>query len=115
MPMLTKSLAAFTILAAAGSAAAQPPTAETAAPTAVVKFADLDIGSPAGLRALNGRIYRAASTLCVQQGERSLQSELAGRRCMSVAMSSGQSGVDQALAERSVHMASQAKTELSGR
>jgi UrcA family protein len=115
MLMLTKSLVAFTILAAAGNAAAQAPAAETVAPTAVVSFADLDIGSPAGLRALNGRIYRAASTLCIQQGTRSLQTELAGRRCMSAAMSGAQAGIDQVLAERSVHLASRSKTQHSGR
>jgi UrcA family protein len=81
----------------------------------VVRFADLDIGSPAGRQALNGRIYRAASTLCVQRGVRSLQSELAGRRCMSAAMSGAQDGVDRVLAERSVHLASQSKTQASGR
>jgi UrcA family protein len=116
MLMLTKSLVAFTILAAAGSAAAQPPSAaETGAPTTVVRFADLDIGSPAGLRALGGRIERAASTLCIQQARKSLQTELAERRCMSAAMSSAQAGIGQALAERSVHLASQSKTQLSGR
>ncbi|MDB5437161.1 MAG: hypothetical protein JWR47_3418, partial [Phenylobacterium sp.] len=51
MLTLTKSMAAFAILAVAGSAAAQP-FAGAEAPTAVVSFADLDIGSPAGLRAL---------------------------------------------------------------
>jgi UrcA family protein len=111
MLMLTKSLMAFAILAAAGNAAAQPPAAETDALTTAVSFADLDIGTPAGLRALNGRIDRAASTLCVQGGRKSLQSELAERRCMSAAMSSGQAGIEQALAERSVHLASRSKAD----
>jgi UrcA family protein len=115
MLTLTKSLVAFTILAAAGNAAAQPSTDETAAPTMAVSFADLDIGSPAGLRALNGRIDRAASRLCIQEGRKSLQDELADRRCMSAAMSSAQAGVDRVLAERSVYLASQSKTRLSGR
>jgi UrcA family protein len=114
MLMLTKSLVAFAILAAAGNAAAQPPAGEIDAPTTVVSFADLDIGSPAGLRTLNGRIRGGASTLCIQQGRKSLQRELAERHCMSAAMSSAQSGVDQALAERSVHLASRSKTQLSG-
>jgi UrcA family protein len=114
MLMLTKSLVAFTILAAAGNAVAQPPAAETGAPTIAVSFADLDIGSPAGMRTLNGRIDRAASRLCIQEGRKSLQTELAERRCMSAAMSSARAGVNQALAERSVHLASQSKTLLSG-
>ena len=115
MLMLTKSLVAFTILAAAGNAVAQPPAAETDPLTTAVSFADLDIGSPAGMRTLNGRIDRAASRLCIQEGRKSLQTELAERRCMSAAMSSGQAGVDQVLAERSVHLASQSKTQVAGR
>jgi UrcA family protein len=114
MLMLTKSLVAFTILATAGNAVAQPPAGEIDAPTTVVSFADLDIGSPAGLRTLNGRIHAAASRLCIQPARRSLQAEMVERRCMSAAMSSGQAGVDQALAERSVRLASRSKTPLSG-
>jgi UrcA family protein len=113
MLTLTKSLMTFAIFAAAGNAAAQPPSTEGV--TTRVSFADLDIGSPAGLRALNGRIDRAASRLCIQQTRKSLQDELAERRCMSAAMSSAQAGVDQVLAERSVHLASQSKAQPSGR
>jgi UrcA family protein len=106
MLMLTKSLVAFAILAAAGNATAQPPTAETGALTTVVSYADLDMGSPAGLRALNARIHRAASMVCIQQGRKSLQTEMAERRCVSTAMGSAQAGISQALAERSVTLAS---------
>ena len=115
MLMLTKSLAAVAVLAAAGNAFAQPPAVETDALTKVVSYADLDIGSPAGLRTLKGRTHRAASTLCIQQGRKSLQTELAERRCISTAMSSAQTGIDQALAERSVHLASRSKSPLDGR
>jgi UrcA family protein len=107
-------MTAFAFLALAGSAAAQP-FAGAEAPTAVVSFADLDIGSPAGLRALKSRIHGAASRLCIRDGRKSLEAEFAGRRCMSVAMSSAQAGIDQALADRAVQMASRSKVQLSER
>lgn len=114
MLTLTKSMTAFAILAVAGSAAAQP-FAGAEAPTAVVSFADLDIGSPAGLRALESRIHGAASRLCIRHGRKSLEAEFAERRCMSAAMSSAQAGIDQALADRAVQMASRSKVQLSER
>ena len=115
MLTLTKSLAALVIFAAAGTAAAQPPVANTDAPTTVVRFADLDIRSPAGLQALKARIHGAASRLCTRNDRKPLQVELAERRCMSVATASAQAGIDKALAQGSVRMASGSKIELSER
>ena len=41
---------------------------EGGAPTAVVSYADLDLSSSAGLATLNGRISRAASSICTESG-----------------------------------------------
>jgi UrcA family protein len=38
----------------------------SAAPSTVVRFADLDLSSPAGVRALYGRIQNAAWHVCLQ-------------------------------------------------
>jgi UrcA family protein len=114
--MLTviRSISAVAILAAAGSAGAQP-LADDAAPTAVVRFADLDIGAPAGLRALHGRIHAAASRLCLQAGRQSLEIEMAQFRCMSAALASAQVGVEQARARRAVRLAERAEIQVTGR
>jgi UrcA family protein len=114
MLTFTKAAGVFAILTAAGAAAAQPaPDAEV--PTAVVSFADLDIGAPAGLRALEGRLHAAASRLCVQQGPKALQAQFAERRCFHAAMNSGQAGLDQALAHRAARLESRSKIELTAR
>jgi len=110
---LTNSLAALAILAAAGTAAAQPPVADPDVPTTVVSFADLDIGSAAGVRTLNARVYRAASKLCMQGGSKSLELQLAERRCMSTALASAKSGIEKARAEHFARM--RANTELAAR
>jgi UrcA family protein len=108
MLTFTKAIAAFAVLTAAGNAAAQA-AVDTDAPTIVVSFADLDIGSPAGLRALEGRLHAAASRLCVQHDHRPLQAQFAERRCLTMAMSSGQSGIDQSLAQRAAPVAERSK------
>ena len=113
MHTFTKSLVAFTVLAVAGTAAAQPPAAETEARTTVVSYADLNLASPAGVRALNGRIQRAAAKLCIRDGRKPLQAELYERRCVTAAMSGAQTGIEQALADRSVRHASSAGIQLS--
>jgi UrcA family protein len=116
MPTLMKAIAAFAILAAggAGSAAAQPAVGMDA-PTAVVSYADLDLGSAAGRDTLKGRIHAAASRVCTQEGRHSLQQELAERRCRATAITSAQAGMDQAVAQRTVLMAQGSKTQLTAR
>lgn len=114
MPTLTRAIAAVAILAAAGTAAAQP-SDRTDAPSIAVSFADLDLGSHAGLRTLEGRVHAAASRLCVQAGRKSLERQLAERRCMSAAMSSGQAGIDRAVAQRTAQTPLQSKAQVAAR
>jgi UrcA family protein len=104
MPTLTKAIAAFAILAAGGTATAQTATGADA-PTVVVSYADLDLGSAAGRDTLNGRIHAAATRICIEEGRHSLAQELAQRRCRSTALASAQSGVELAIAHRTVQMA----------
>ena len=113
MHIVAKSLVAFAVLATAGTAAAQPPVAETESRTTVVSFADLNLASPAGLHALNGRIQRAAAKLCIRDGRKPLQAELYERRCMTAAMANAQTGIEHARANRSVRQASRAGIQLS--
>jgi UrcA family protein len=104
MLKLANAFTAFAIFASAGAAAAQARNhADT--PTAVVSYADLELGSSAGLRALEARVYAAASRLCVHDGRKSLQQELAERRCMSAAVSNGRAGIDQAAAQHGMQFA----------
>lgn len=115
MLTLTKATLVLAILAAGGNAAAQP-AADNALPTTVVAFADLDIGSPAGLRALQGRVHAAALRLCVhEQGRKALELLMAERRCMSAALNSAQAGVDRAVAQRTEETAERYASGLTAR
>jgi UrcA family protein len=105
MRTFTKATLALAILASAGGAAAAQPVVDNTAPVTAVSYADLDIGSPAGLHALQMRIQSAASRLCVQDGRESLEQFLAERRCLSAAMSSAQVGIDHAVAQYTAQMA----------
>ena len=115
MMTFTKATLALAILAAAGNAAAQP-VADNPPPVMVVTYADLNVGSAAGLHALQARVYAAASRLCVQEhGLKPLEQQMAERRCMSAAISSAQVGIDQAIAQSAVRMASQSRTQVAAR
>jgi UrcA family protein len=114
MLTLIKSFTVLTALATAAPAVAGP-AHEDASPTAVVSYADLDIGAPAGLATLQHRIDGAAHRLCVGHGRTTLQIQAAERRCLSAAMASGRFGVDQALAQRASRLASRAQMQVSAR
>ena len=72
-------------LAAIASATTITPTvaqaAEPAAVTSIVHTADLDLSSNAGQRALDRRIFRAASDVCGTASEADLAGKNAVRRC----------------------------------
>jgi UrcA family protein len=113
MRTLTKIIAVLAMFAAGGAAA--QPAYDAAAPAAVVSLADLDLGSPAGLRAVQGRVSAAAARLCVQQGRVSLERQLAQRRCLAAAMTSAKATLDRALAQRALQIALRSKAGASAR
>jgi UrcA family protein len=114
MMTFTKATLALAILAAAGNAAAQH-VSENPPPVMVVTYADLNVGSAAGLHVLQARVHAAASRLCVQVGLKPLEQQMAERRCMSAAISSAQAGIEQAIAQSAVHMAFQSGTQVTAR
>jgi len=61
--MLAKTLVAVAVLALASPVAAQAPQAN-GVPQLAVSYADLDLTTPAGEAALDGRIQRAVHALC---------------------------------------------------
>jgi UrcA family protein len=66
---LSTALIATTLLASlalCGPARAQTPTGDAkSAPSEVVRYSDLDLSSPAGIRTLYGRIQNAAWRVCL--------------------------------------------------
>jgi UrcA family protein len=56
---------------------------------ATISHADLDLGSPAGQKALNGRIRQAARTVCAASGDDAL-AKIEEFRCIQQAVKSSQ-------------------------
>jgi UrcA family protein len=63
-----------------------------------VSYSDLNLSSPGGRLALQGRVNRAASRLCDAGGRRSLDEKVGEARCLSAALSKAERDVDQAVA-----------------
>lgn len=115
MSAFIKSFTVLATLAAAPPAFAQTPAAQDAAPSVVVSYADLDIGTPAGMQTLQNRLHGAASHLCERQGRRTLDTQAAERACLSTALASSRIGVDQALNQQATRLAMRPAVKLSAR
>ncbi len=90
-------------------AAAQPSIeVEGAAPRAEVSFADLDLGRPAGVAALQSRVRAAARDLCLGYAGGDLEERMARQTCFATALASARPQVEQAVAEFG-------RTQLAGR
>jgi len=88
------SLLALAMVFGATSAMAQDPiVVESALPTAIVSYADLDITSAAGLRTLNRRVEQAAASICVEPGIWPLAVAMDQRHCKSVALSQARADI----------------------
>jgi UrcA family protein len=93
----------------AASAFVMPATASTPPLGTAVSFADLDLGTPAGVAALNRRIDGAANALCrpFRRGP-APWGPINFRRCVNSALASTRPQVAQAIARAS-------RTELADR
>lgn len=70
-----------------GIAAERPIVVEGSAyPTEVVSYADLNLASEAGMRALNSRVRSAASRLCRNPGVLGVAETAAASKCMTLAI-----------------------------
>ena len=84
----------------ASAAAAQPPIeVEGALPQAEVSYADLDLGSPSGIDALERRVRTAASRLCFGYRGGDLEERQARRTCFTTAIASARGQMEQAVAD----------------
>ena len=81
-----------------GRAPAQPPIVVDGLPTAVVSYADLDLSGPAGQAVLNGRVRRAAATLCVDHGSRGVREAGLRQQCLDFALAQAQVEIARAIA-----------------
>jgi UrcA family protein len=93
----------FVIAGALSGAAANAETftvTTKSTPTARVSFYDADIGSPAGLDRLRGRVRSAAAGLCLENNVEPLEIHLLREKCFHTALRNGFAQIDRALAAR---------------
>jgi len=95
--MKTSILAVALALAFSGTA-----SAEDAMPDIHVSYADLDLGSPTGVKALDRRLGRAIRSACRQDGGAAdLESKTRYRRCLAARRADVASHRDRVLAKAS--------------
>jgi UrcA family protein len=96
----------FAALALVSVKANASPITVTQGAAAHVSFGDLDLNSREGRAVLERRIRSAAEALCSNEGDRTLDSALAGRACFKAAVADGLQQLDklnqERLAQRSV-------------
>jgi UrcA family protein len=105
IPQLAIAVAGLALVAPA-LAQNEPVVIEGGQPVATVSYADLNIGSAAGRHALEGRVTRAASGLCLENYRQSLAELAAEHRCFSLAMAKARIDIDLAVARASTQLAS---------
>ena len=88
----------LTALLVPGPAFGQPVVVEML-PTATVSYADLDLTSPRGVAALNGRVRRAAESLCRNPGVVGVAARLAERSCVAFAQGHAEAQIETAIAQ----------------
>lgn len=94
------------MVAVPATAQPNPILVEGGVPTASVSYADLDLSSPSGRARLEGRVARAASSLCAEDGRKPVEQETNERRCISTALAKARIDIDRAVANSGVRMAS---------
>jgi UrcA family protein len=92
-----------------------PVVVEGGVPTAIVSYADLDIGSSSGLATLNGRITRAASRLCFDKAHKDVPTKVFEARCFDTAMASAKPQVERAMADETLRLASKGAIRVAAR
>jgi UrcA family protein len=104
-PQLALAVAGL-VLATPALAQNEPVVSEGGLPIATVSYADLNIVSPAGRHALERRVMRAASGLCLENSRQPLSEFAAERRCFSLAMAKARIDIDLAVARAGTQLAS---------
>lgn len=96
--MRTTSLitALLAVAAASPVCAEKPIVVEADAPTAHVSYADLNLGSTAGMKVLQARIRHAAQALCVESSRTDVTRALQEKKCFNSALASAEIQVEAA-------------------
>ena len=96
-----------TLVATGAPAAAQTPIVVEAVPTPSVRVshADLNLLSAAGLHRLNARVRNAAEKLCLEPNTRQIETIVAGKSCVRIALDRAAPQIAQAIDRQRVTQA----------
>ena len=104
---LAAVVAGSTVVLASTSVNAQPVVVTADAPlTEHVSYADLDLSTVAGVKALEGRVRSAAHELCEEPGTQPLKIHLATKACFNAAYADGLDQVQRAVDSQRIAAAS---------
>lgn len=115
---MTRSTTVFAALAAAAAATASlsfPAYAAELTQTAEVHYADLNLTSSDGAKALTARVERAAKRVCEVNGDRSLDATLEARACTKVAVARAMPQVELALANAGTQLAENSRVSVAAK
>lgn len=102
---MTRSTLFIAALAATAATVSFPAFAAEGAQITEVRYADLDLASPDGARALKIRVERAAKRVCNLEGDKSLDGAMKARNCTKVAIARAMPQVELALASAGTQVA----------
>jgi UrcA family protein len=114
-PSFKLAAAGLALVAAQSAAQVSPVVIRGDVPTVSVSYADLNITAPAGRHTLEGRVARAAASLCVDTRRTPLDEYIAGRECFSGAMARARVDIDIAVARASMQLASAGSIRVAAR
>lgn len=105
-PSFKFAAAGLALVAAQAAAQVSPVVIQGDVPTVAVSYADLNISSVAGRHTLEGRVARAAATLCLNARPTPIDEYMAGRECYSGAMARAKVDINLAVARANGQLAS---------
>jgi UrcA family protein len=114
-PFISMAAAAALFGATQAGAQSNPIVVEGSAPTVTVSYADLNISAAAGRQALEGRVSRAASALCLENLRASIGELQGQKRCFFQAMTRARADIGLAVSRARMQLASSGTIQIAAR
>jgi UrcA family protein len=114
-PFISMAAAAALFGAAQAQSQSNPIVVEGGVPTVTVSYADLNIAVPAGRKALEGRVTRAASALCIENHRAPLDELQGEHSCFSQALNRARADIDLAVSRARMQLASSGTIQIAAR
>ena len=110
---MTRTTIFLAALAATAATVSFPAFAADIAPTAEVRYADLNLASTDGAQALKARVARAARRVCTDHGDKTLAGAARARECARIALVKAMPQVELALANAGTRVAENGRPSVA--